>query len=285
MKTWLLIDSLYLAYKSHYSTGGLSFEGTATGVAFGFLRDIETQTNLHGATNFVFAFDYGGPGLRAEIDPKYKYSRYNKDLTDEELEIQKSFRGQVKRLRLEILPDMGYKNIFNIRGFEADDIIAQIANDLPISDEAIIITADEDLWQCLASNVRWHNPRSGDTITYRSFIRKWDIHPSMWSSVKAIAGCTTDDVKGIEGIGNKTAAKWYANKLNSKSKKYKAINDNIEVHNKNIDLVRLPFPGLELPNLREDEVTEQKKTAVEVKLGIKPKRFVDRKSRVKGFDI
>lgn len=286
MKIWLIFDATYVAYRALHSTGALTFDGDATGVLYGFLRDIETQTELHGATNFVFAFDYGGPGLRAEIDPNYKFSRYNKELTEEELQIQKSFREQIFRLKYTILPEMGFRNIFFEKGFEADDIIALIAEDIPYEDEAVIISADEDLWQCISSNVKCYNPRSGNTVNIQSFKKKWHIDPSMWSFVKAMAGCVSDDVKGIEGIGNISAAKWYANELKEGSKKHETILDNLSIVNKNMSLVRLPFPGLELPDLREDEYTVQKKTEVEIKLGIRPKRLAKkRRVRTGGFDI
>lgn len=100
--------------------------------------------------------------------------------------------------------------------------------------------------------------------------------------MKALAGCTGDNVKGISGVGEITAAKWFAGTLNPTSKAYQDINDQLEVHNDNLPLVRLPFPGLELPGLRDDEVTEERKIKVEIELGMRPSRRAEKKS---GFDL
>lgn len=279
MEHLLLVDSNYLCYRAYRTTGGLSHQGKLTGVAFGFIRDIEILSELFEPSIVVFAFDAGGPGKRSEISSVYKSSR--QEMTEEEREEKRQFYDQVHRLRSQILPDLGYKNVIWRKGYEADDIIAKIAEDLRTDQEATMISADGDLFQCLSDRVSFYNPHSKKITTAKKFREQWGLAPSMWASVKALAGCGTDDVEGIRGVGEVTAAKWFNGKLKPDSKGYKLISDNLEVFNKNIDLVKLPFPGLELPELVPDDTNLAKLMKVKADLGIKAKR-----TRVPGgFDL
>jgi 5'-3' exonuclease len=107
-------------------------------------------------------------------------------------------------------------------------------------------------------------------IDRESFIRKWEIEPCLWASVKALAGCSSDDVPGLKGIGELTAAKWFQSKLKPESVAYRKINtEGIEVYNRNIKLVRLPFEGTEVFKLKPDEATMEKWNALADRLGMK----------------
>lgn len=294
---YLIFDTTYLAHKARFSTGSLRFEGNPTGVAFGVLRDIDRFLEMYSPCTCVFAFDWGGAGLRKEISPTYKISRSNeknengewvpKSQTAEEIEEARLFHDQCKTLYREILPNLGFKNLFRVKGYEGDDIIAKIAEDLPMSDEGVMITGDHDLWQCLRSNVSWHAPAAG-VVTFEAFQKEWGLYPFQWAQVKAISGCDTDDVEGVEGVGEKTAAKWILGKLKPESKKCIAIEANLGVMKKNKELVTLPFKGLPPFNILPDEYDTEKKRAVYLSLGIQSDRRAKSKrgdSGFKGFEL
>lgn len=278
-KTWLLVDSNGLAWRAAHTTGFMRSEGQPTGVAFGVLREIEALTELYNPEVVVWAFDRRGPGLRKEIDPGYK----NRTYTEDELAQRVLIYEQIDRLRGKILPALGYKNILSARGYEADDIIAKVAKELPDDVDAIIVSGDEDLWQCLSPSVRQYHPVNRATVTLEKFRAKWGIEPPMWAHVKALAGCASDTVTGVEGVGEKTAAKWFAGTLKNTSKIYGKIKGSLAIHNRNIKLVRLPFPGLELPAIRKDACTEAAKREVMTELGIRQRRRVVAKA--KGFEL
>lgn len=272
MSTTLLIDVSYMSYRAFFSTGQLSHQGEATGVVFGVLRDIDLLTEQHGASRCMLAFDWGGGGHRSLLMPDYKISRRTKKRTPEEEEALEQFYAQVAKMRTKIFPALGYRNIHRCRGYEADDILAYYAERIIPPDDAVIITGDNDLWQCLRGNVRWYNPTQKRLVTFESFRDEYKLDPSQWADVKALAGCGSDDVPGITGIGDKTAAKWFRNQLKPDSKAYQSISANLDVHVRNIPLVRLPFPGLDMPELVDDELTTDKKLLVQEKLGIRPRR-------------
>ena len=271
-KTILLFDVSNLCYRAWFTTGGLSHEGEATGVVFGVLREIELRIEMHNSPRVVFAFDYGGAGLRSDIYPEYKAHRHTKDMTEEEEASFKEFKLQVKKLYRKVLPDMGFKNVFVRRGYEADDIIAHYAALVEKPDDAIIVSTDNDLWQCLKQNVICFNPISKKVLTAAEFMNQWGIDPVQWATVKAAAGCSSDNVQGIRGVGDKTAAKWIRGELKAGSAKAQAIEDGIGIVSNNMKLVKLPYPGLELPDLIDDETSESKKDEVYASMGFRGRR-------------
>ncbi len=280
---WLLVDSSYLARRAWHTVGHLSYEGVSTGVAFGFMRELDEYRGLHQIDRVVLAFDFPGTGIRGQMFPGYKQSRLAKKMDQIKQEREADFRAQIRRLERHILPALGYRNVLSEKGYEADDIIAAVADDMLASDFAVILTADTDMYQCVRSNVSWYSPLTKKTMTSKLFHQQYGLDPVMWASVKALAGCDTDDVPGIRGVGEKTAAKWFNGTLKTTTKAYQAINDNLDVHDRNMPLVRLPLPGLELPDLRPDELTDDRRSEVFRSLGFRYGR--KRKKKLTGFGL
>lgn len=292
MKSWLLLDMNFLAHRARHSTGSLQFQGEGTGVAFGVLRAVDDMMQMHKSDIIVLAFDYPALGHRKKILPQYKSSR-RENLTQQEIDDYKVFQRQLQRLKTELLPQVGYRNIVEVEGFEADDIIAQYARDLPDGDKAVIISADADLFQCLRDGVELYNPTSKKWMTASLFKDQWGIDTHQWPHVKCLAGCKTDDVPGIPGIGEKSAAGFFSGKLKETNKKYEKIFSNLHLIKQNLPLVRLPFPGLVLPNVNPDAVNEMNKIKVNEILGIRSERQTDRarqaakkkQAKIEGFDL
>jgi len=255
---YLILDCNYLCHRAKHSTGGLSYGNTATGVIYGFLRSLSGFQDLFNTSNFVFCWD-SNTSKRKEIYPEYKTNRKKEDYTEEEIEFDKAFRRQMKKLRTTYLPMIGFKNVFIQQGYEADDVMASICNrSIREKDEAVIITSDKDLYQCIRSNVSCYNPQTNKILTLQGFKKKYEILPREWVLVKAIAGCSTDNVLGVKGVGEKTAIKYLMGKL-TEGKKYFDITcpQGMKIHERNYNLVRLPMKGTKQFKLRKDELSEQ----------------------------
>ncbi len=270
--TILLLDTNYLAHRAFYSTGHLSHDGEGTGILYGILQTVDQLQDRFATDKVVFAFDKGYVG-RTEIFPEYKANRYKKDKTEEELEQIKEFRKQLSQIRDKWLPMLGYRNVFWQHGYEADDVIASLSSMFPFWDsdeacDAIIVSSDKDLWQLLNDYVVSYNPQTQIVTTAGSFSKEWGVSPLMWPHVKAIAGDPSDGIPGVKGVGLKTAAKYYSGGLKEDSAVYeRIIGEGVEIHNRNIKLIRLPFPGTEKFVLREDRVTARRREKVFRKLG------------------
>ena len=277
-KTWLLIDAPYIAHRVYHAFGdSLTFDDQPTAVVYGFLQDVLRLQAEFDTDRIVFAFDHGR-GKRRELLPTYKACREkaHENDTDEEKRSRQNFQLQVRRLREQYLHQLGFRNVFAQEGYEADDVIASVArNSLGDDGTAVIVSSDQDLWQCINANVSCYNPHTKQLTDVKVFTERWGIDPSIWSSVKALAGCSGDDVPGLKGIGELTAAKYYRGQLKPESAAHKKIvGEGVDVYARNIKLVRLPFAGTEVFKLREDEVTAERWAELADRLGMKSLRDV-----------
>jgi 5'-3' exonuclease len=252
MKTWVTLDCNYLAYRAWFTTGSLSFGDISTGVLYGFLREVVSLQDRFQPRCFIFCFDYGSP-IRKEIYPAYKSNRHQ-NLSEEDVESYKLLRKQIKELRREHLPNLGYSNILYQKGYEADDCIAKVIHDnVRRNINHIIVSADHDLYQLLGPTVSLYNPHRKTITTDRSFSEEYGVSPSQWVDVKAIAGCSSDTIQGIKGVGEKTAAKFIAGKLKGDSVAFKKIVEGNGIWRANLPLVKLPYEGLQDFQLCENE--------------------------------
>jgi len=273
-RKYIILDCNYLCHRAKHTTGDLSFGGSATGVIYGFLKSLSGFQDLFRTSNFVFCWD-SKTSKRKEIYPEYKANRDKKEYTDEEIEFDRAFRKQMKKLRTTYLPMIGFRNVFVQRGYESDDVIASICEHLDEREEAIIITSDKDLYQCICSNVSFYNPQTNKHLTLQGFKKQYGIHPHEWATMKSIAGCTTDNIKGIKGVGEKIAIKYLKGGL-SEGKKYFDIvdslyhpNGKITLFDENWVLVKLPFAGTKQFKLRRDKLSEAGWKRVVELLGMK----------------
>ena len=266
----LLIDSHYLMWRAYYTTGRLSYEGEPTGTIFGFLRDVLMLRNRFMTDNLVFCLD-SPVRKRKEVNPMYKYARDNRYIAPEEKVRINDMRKQMKVMVNEILPGMGYVNLFRSEGYEADDLIAKVCEDY-LDQEIIIVSGDSDLFQLLKKGVCIFNPRDSKLTTSRTFKQMYGITPEQWVLVKAMAGDEPDSVHGIKGIGQKTAIKWLQDKISIHSWAGRVITSkpNQKIIQDNIKMIKLPYEGTPFLEIQEQpEIEERKWKDVMYKYGIK----------------
>lgn len=268
-KRYLLLDGNNLAWRAFYAHGDLTHRDVPTAVVYGFFRDIVYLCQEHNTSDIVFCFDHG-KGLRETDYPGYKGKRRAEELDEEKSITIAEVRSQVKKLKLRYLTDAGFRNVFYQQGYEADDVIASVVKrSLHSQDEAIIVSSDKDLYQLLSPRVRIWPPSAKQFVTVESFTNKYGISVEQWVEVKAMAGCVSDDVKGIPGIGEITAAKFLQGLVKQRSKTYDKIISGLPIRDRNLPIVKLPYPGTVTFEIRPDEVTIPKWQAVALRLGIR----------------
>jgi len=242
-----------------YAVGGLSYEEKKVGTIFGFLRQILKLSEQFRTKDFIFCWD-SKQSYRKLISEDYKANR-RKGLSEGEIEDFEIAYSQFDELRDKVLPYMGFKNIFHQTGYEADDLIAWIVMRFP--DATVIVSGDHDLFQLLVNNkfcpVAMYNFKVLNDET--RFTEDWfGLKPKDWIKVKAIAGCATDNVIGVVGVGELTAAKYLAGILKS-GKKVAAIEGAEDLIAFNHRLVGLPFVGrkaIKIGGLQEDQISADK---------------------------
>lgn len=245
----LVVDCNYIAYQAFFTLGELSKKDIPTGVIFGFLSRILHLGMLFKTNNIIFCWD-SKHSKRKEIFKQYKANR-TKDMSEDDLARRKIMFEQFKTLRKEVLPEMGFGNVYCKKGYEADDLIAQFIKDnhhrcASEDDRFYIISADEDLFQLIQEGVSMYRLSKKIMTTWQSFKKEYGIHPLGWWRVKTIAGCRTDKVPGVPGVGEKTAIKYLLKKLKKNSSAYQKIKseETRELEKRNARLVVLPFDGL-----------------------------------------
>ena len=147
------------------------------------------------------AFDLQGPTFRHEQYAEYKATRQRMpdDLRDQFPKV----REVVKALRIPV---------YELAGYEADDVIGTITVDAERRGlDTTIVTGDLDMLQLVTDHTRLMTTRSGveNTILYdpARIRERFDLVPGQMIDYKALKGDPTDNIPGVPGVGEKTAAK------------------------------------------------------------------------------
>jgi len=211
------------------------------------MRQVLSLSQRFDTSKFLFAWD-SKRSHRKDIYPSYKNKT---QLTNDEYKFEKEAFRQFIELRLVTLPLFGFENNFIQTGMEADDIIAALAYNY--KRKFIIVSGDGDLYQLLSNHVEMYSPRKKKLVTEESFIAEYNVTPEQWVVVKQVAGCRSDKVDGIAGVGDKRAIQFIKGTLNEKTKGYQNIIAGKAIINRNEALVKLPFSGTLVPVINENE--------------------------------
>lgn len=254
-RDWLVVDTHYLAWRAYHSVG----RKTPVPSLLAVLREVSRVADLLCVGDVAWAFDQS-PYKRADVYPDYKATRRRKTLTDAEAAADDEFRSALDRFRTRDLVRLGYSNVFAAAGYEADDVMAGVVEGLPPGDRAILLTGDKDVYQLLSARCAVYRPIPGEFVTAVSFRRTYGIPPRLMAEVKAVSGCDTDDIPGLDGVAEKTVMKFFRGELAGKP-----VADRILAYNRSPEyavarkLVGLPYPGTprfvptpdDLPDVRE----------------------------------
>lgn len=202
MKKMLLIDGNSLLHRAFHALPPLrTSKGVPTNAVYGFLNMLLRILQEEQPDYVAVAFDKKGPTFRHEEFVEYKSTR---PPTPEEL------IGQFDLLK-EILKAMNI-TFFEIDGYEADDIIGTISKKGEKEGiSSIIVTGDKDELQLISRNIKVLVTRKGisdiEAYDLEKINSKYGISPEAITDLKGLMGDKSDNIPGIPGIGEKTAAK------------------------------------------------------------------------------
>ncbi len=196
-----LIDGNSLAYRAFFALPEsiATSSGEPTNAIFGFASMLVKILTEYGPKATVVVWDAGSSG-RKEVYAEYKAQRSSRpDLLKEQWP------------HLEPLVDaFGYRNL-RVEGYEADDVIASLAEQakergVPV----MVVTGDRDAYQLVDGGVRIMTTSRGitDTRVYdrEGVIERYGIPPELVPDFIGLKGDTSDNIPGVPGIGDKTAA-------------------------------------------------------------------------------
>lgn len=240
---FILVDSNYICHLAKHAMEEFTHEDKKVGVIFGFMRQILSLAKTFKSKEFLFVWD-SPHNLRKQIFPEYKLRRVENRSEQDQFYDDLAFK-QFNILRTEIIPGLyGEKRNYMFDGFEADDIIARIVQSC-FTEDFMVVSSDEDLYQLLDNDrVKMYKIRSKTVYTERSLLEEYECRPKDWASVKAIAGCKSDEIPGVPNVGYKTAVKFLRGNLKVTTKAFADIRKEMSgIIKRNEALVTLPLKG------------------------------------------
>jgi DNA polymerase-1 len=204
-KTLLLLDGHSLAYRAFFALPAEKFRttsGQTTNAVYGFTSMLINLLRDEQPTHVAAAFDVSRQTFRLETYPQYKAGR---SATPDE------FRGQVD-ITKDVLTAMGIP-VMALPGYEADDLIATITTRATAQGYRVLVcTGDRDALQLVTDDVTVLYPRKGVSeltrFTPEEVRQKYGLSPEQYPDFAALRGDPSDNLPGIPGVGEKTAAKW-----------------------------------------------------------------------------
>lgn len=270
MEKILAIDCNAVGWGVFHALPPLSHNEQGTAIIYGFLNTLFELQRFEQADHIVFAWD-SRQSNREKLFPAYKAKRKKKyeEHTEEEVIAHSDRAQQFYLLRTSILPELGFKNILHEEGFEGDDLIASIVKTYGDTHMIRIVGRDNDLYQLIGANCNIFDNVGRRVIDEEDIYEKHGVYPDMWADIKAIAGCDSDGVPGVPGVGINRAANYLLGKMKPSSKMYQLIESSDKVIILTRRLTTLPFDGTPTYELLEDKckVKNLKSVAKEYGLG------------------
>jgi len=204
MGTYLVVDGNSLTYRAFFAlpTDMATASGQVTNAVFGFTSMLINVLKDHTPDGVLVAFDRPEPTFRHEAEPLYKAQR----------EAAPDILRQQMGLVREVLDAVGVTAV-DLSGWEADDIIATVADRLvEAGHQVIIVTGDRDSYQLVSDpdvKVLYNKRGVSDYAFYdeAGIEERTGVVPSLYVQYAALRGDNSDNLPGVPGVGEKTAAK------------------------------------------------------------------------------
>ncbi len=205
MERLMLLDGNGLIYRGYFAlieTPLTTSKGELVNAVFGFCNIVLRAFQDVRPDYAAIAFDLPAPTFRHDRYTEYKANRVR--MPDE-------MRTQVPKVR-DVVAALGIPALER-EGYEADDVLATLVGQAEARDlETTILTGDLDLLQLVTDRTRLLVSLRGgiaNTVTYdlARITERWGLRPDQMLDYKALKGDPTDNIPGIPGVGEKTAAR------------------------------------------------------------------------------
>ncbi len=207
MNKLLVLDGNSVLHRAYYAMPEWrNRSGEATSGVYGFLSMMLKAIEDLKPTHLAVVFDHPSPTFRHTMYVGYQTNR------EKDRQISEDIWGQIEKLKI-VLDKMGVP-VFQVSGFEADDVIGTLATQCSANKDqysVVIITGDRDLMQLVNNKVNLYMPLKGlsdTTIVDREMVmQRLGVWPEQVIDYKALVGDGSDNYPGVTGIGPKTAVK------------------------------------------------------------------------------
>ncbi|MFO7778544.1 MAG: DNA polymerase I [Nitriliruptoraceae bacterium] len=205
-RTLLLLDGHSLAYRAFHALPDTLRTGTGqlTNAVYGFTSMLVKLLSDREPDAVIVAFDRGRDVERTAVFPEYKANR---------AETPEEFRPQVELIK-QVLDALDIP-VIEVEGVEADDVLATLATRaVAAGSHAYVVTGDRDAMQLADEDVTVLYTLRGMSdlaeMTPAAVEERYGVPPQHYVELAALRGDTSDNLPGVPGVGDKTAAKLLA---------------------------------------------------------------------------
>ncbi|MCF7857975.1 MAG: DNA polymerase I [Candidatus Cloacimonetes bacterium] len=198
-KKLYLIDGTALIYRAFFAfirNPLYNSKGQNTSAIFGTVNSFLKLIEDFQPENIIISFDRKEKTFRHDITDTYKA---NRPPAPDEL------HQQIEPIR-EFFEAIGLRDISKI-GYEADDILATIAEKFKDRYDIVIVSGDKDFAQLIDPNVTLYDPKKKLAMDADYVVEKYGIKPEQFIDFQAICGDSADNIPGVKGLGAKGSAK------------------------------------------------------------------------------
>jgi DNA polymerase-1 len=194
----IIIDGSALFYRAFYAVRELrNSRGQPTNAVFGFVNILRKIMNDFSPQYMAVCLDAGKDTRRKEKYAEYKSHRPS---------MPEALLAQVPVIR-EVIQAYGIP-VFEMPSFEADDVMATLADHLSgLGHEVVIVTDDKDMFQMVNERIRILSSRKDVLMGVREAQERLGFPPARIVDFIALAGDQSDNIPGVEGVGEVTARK------------------------------------------------------------------------------
>lgn len=203
-KTLIIIDGHAIAYRAYFALPNTMTrpDGLHTNSIYGFTSMLNSILSKYKPDYISMVFDRREPTFRHKQYPEYKAHRPTPD---------QEFIEQMPILKTELCEAYSIP-MYDLAGYEADDIIGTMAKKLASKQlKVIIVTGDKDSFQLVDENISVLTPKKGlkesELYTPEKVKERYNLEPSQIIDLKGLMGDTSDNIPGVKGVGEKTAIK------------------------------------------------------------------------------
>ena len=273
MKRLLIVDGMNLHFQMFFGMPRKIYNENGIGIwgVIGFVGALNKLINLTEPTHVAIIFDGEGHNPRCDILEEYKANRpdYSEMGEEENPFIQLPLVYQA-------IEAMGI-SFSEVHGCECDDVIATYSKRYSKDYQVVISSFDSDYFQLISDNVIVMRYRGASSIICdKNYVReRYGITPEYYADWKSLVGDTADNIKGIRGVGPKTATKLInchgslseilagVEEIQPKKLREK-IRDNKDTLLRNYSLIRLEDTGALPFEIEELEYTSERIKTMDV---------------------
>jgi DNA polymerase-1 len=204
-KKLFLLDAFALIFRAYYAlirNPRITSKGRNTNAQFGFTNTLIELIKKEQPTHLAVCFDVSGPTVRDEQYEHYKANR--QDAPEDLLAAVPDIKRIIEAFNIPVI---------GITGYEADDVIGTLAWEAHDAGyEVFMVTPDKDYGQLVRDGIYMYKPSSGggdiEVLGPKEVCEKWDIkRVDQVIDILGLMGDAVDNIPGIKGVGEKTAAK------------------------------------------------------------------------------